>query len=87
MIIEESDFKLTLSVTGLSWDLELLREVKSKDGSVKKEFKLEGYGIPIDRCMQIITNYRLEKNKEVYSLKEYIRDYKHQIQELKELLK
>ena len=87
MIIEESDFKLTLSVTGLSWDLELLREIKSRDGSVRKEFKLEGYGMSMDRCMQIITNYRLEKNKEVYSLKEYIRDYKHQIQQLKELLK
>ena len=59
MIIEEPDFKLTLSASGTSWDLELLRDVKSRDGSVRYEFKLEGYGIPIDKCMQIIINYRL----------------------------
>ena len=56
MIIEESDFKLTLSASGTSWDLELLRDVKSRDGSVRYEFKLEGYGIPIDKCMQIINS-------------------------------
>ena len=87
MIIEEPDFKLTLSASGTSWDLELLRGVKSRDGSVRYEFKLEGYGIPMDKCMQIIINYRLERNKETYSLKEYIRDYKEQIKQLKELLK
>ena len=39
MIIEEPDFKLTLSASGTSWDLELLRDVKSRDGSVRYEFK------------------------------------------------
>ena len=80
MIIEEPDFKLTLSASGLSWDLELLRTIKSR------EFKLEGYGIPIDRCLQIISNYRLEKQQEVYTLKKYISDYKQQIKQLKEIL-
>lgn len=87
MVIEEPDFKLTLSASGLSWDLELLRTIKSRDGSVKEEFKLEGYGIPIDRCLQIISNYRLAKKQEIYTLKEYISDYKQQIKQLKELLK
>ena len=86
MIIEEPDFRLTLSASGLSWDLELLRTIKSRDGSVKEEFKLEGYGIPIDRCLQIISNYRLGKKQEIYTLKEYISDYKQQVKQLKEIL-
>ena len=86
MIIEEPDFRLTLSASGLSWDLELLRTIKSRDGSAKEEFRLEGYGIPIDRCLQIISNYRLEKKQEVYTLKKYISDYKQQIKQLKEIL-
>ena len=86
MIIEEPDFRMELS-SGNCWDLELLRTVKPKGKPERSEFKIEGYGLTLDRCFKIITNYRLEKKQNVYSFKEYVDNYIKEIEKIKELFK
>ena len=86
MIIEEEDFRMELS-SGNSWDLELLKVVKPKGKPERNEFKTEGFGMSLERCLQIIINYRLGKRKDVYSLQEYVNEYKKEIKNLKEMFK
>ena len=86
MIIEESDFRMT-SCSGNLWDLELLQTVKPKGKPERQEFQIEGYGISLENCLKYIVNYRLSKKQDVYSLKQYIKDYKKELTKLEELTK
>lgn len=86
MVIEEKDFKMTNSEGGL-WDLELLHTVRPKGKPSREEFQIEGYGMTILNCLKKIINYRLSKKQDVYTLKEYLRDYKKELDEIKELFK
>lgn len=86
MIIEETDFKLTCN-QGYCWDLELLQTIKPKDKPERQEFQIKGYSMPLERCLQHIVNYRLNKKQTVYSLKEYLNSYKQEIEKLKDLVK
>lgn len=86
MVIEEKDFKMTNSEGGL-WDLELLYIVRPKGKPSREEFKVEGYGMTMVNCLKRVINYRLDKKQDVYTLKEYLRDYKKELDEIKELFK
>ena len=86
MVIQESDFILT-NASGDLWDLELLKTVRPKGKPKRQEFQNEGYGMPLSRCIKKIINYRLESKKEVYTLKEYVRDYTKELDIIKELFK
>lgn len=75
MVIEEADFRITSS-GGPFWDLELLHTVRPKDKPERQEFKDSGYGLPLSACMDRIVNHRLSLGKEVFTLIEYVQDYK-----------
>lgn len=86
MIIEEADFRMTSSA-GPFWDLELLHTIRPKGKPERQEFKDGGFGLTILSCAQRIINHRLGQKKDVYTLKEYVKDYKEQVSILKDLLK
>lgn len=86
MIIEEKDFRMTLC-TGNLWDLELLQTIRPKGKPERQEFQIEGYGMSLENCMKSIINHRLSNKQDVYSLKEYIKEYKEELSKLKELFK
>lgn len=85
MVIEESDFKMT-KTTGPFWDLELLYTVKPKGKPERQEFKDAGYGMTLEHCVQKVIYHRMEQKQESYSLKEFIRGYKEEVDKLKKLL-
>jgi hypothetical protein len=86
MIIEENDFRLTLT-NGYLWDLELLQTVRPKDKPERSEFQLEGYGIPLENCIKRIINYRLENKKDCYTLQSYFQEYKKELDIINNLVK
>lgn len=85
MVIEEQDFRLTY-ITGCLWDLELLQTIKPKSKPERQEFQIEGYGIPMENCIQRIIHYRLNEKQETYSLKEFLDNYKLELNKLSNLL-
>lgn len=79
MIIEESDFKLTPVDEALPlYDLELLYTIKPKNGEERQEFKVYGYGMSLEACLQRVANYRLRRNHpdESITLKQFLEEYK-----------
>lgn len=64
------------------WDLYLLRKVNSKTNP-REEFRLEGYGMPLDSAIGRIIRYAINSKygkDEITTLKEYLNVFK-QIQE------
>lgn len=85
MVIEESDFRMTKTL-GTFWDLELLYTVKPKGKPERQEFKDAGYGMTIGHCIEKVIYNRMEQKKESYTLKEFIQDYRREVDRLEELL-
>ena len=93
MRIEEEDFIMEqVSDTSFFFDLELKVLVKEKikgkvTGNENYKFKKAGYGMPLENCIKKIVLNRLNQKQEVYSLKEFMSEYKKSVEELKNLLK
>ena len=88
MIVEESDFRMTQAGdNSLFWDLELKHIVRPKGKPSREELKESGYGMPLVTCLKKVALYRLSQKQEIYTLKEYIKEYSREINELKTLLK
>lgn len=87
MIIEEKDFRLEYEEAGNRFDLYLLQIVNAKDADKRREeFKLHGYGMTMEHALKVIINTRLKNKKEVFTLKEYLQDYRAEIKSLKDLI-
>lgn len=87
MVIEQEDFRLTNDGLSSHWDLEVLKTIRPKGGPERQEFQIIGYGYSLDNALRVIINYRLAKKKDVYTLKEYLQDYKTVKDSLTNLLK
>ena len=87
MIIEHSDFRLTNDGMSTCWDLEVMRTVRPRGKPEREEWSDPLYGMPLDRAIKIIINYRLNKRKDVYTLQEYLHQYKDELNKLNEILK
>lgn len=88
MIIEESDFRMTQAGdNSLFWDLELKHTVRPKGKPSREELKESGYGMPMLTCLKKIALYRLSNKQEIYTLKEYIKEYSREIETLKNCIK
>lgn len=87
MTIEQEDFRLTNDGQSAHWDLEVLKTIRPKSGPERQEFQIIGYGYPLESALAVIINYRLSKKKDVYTLKEYLQDYKIVKDSLTNLLK
>lgn len=86
MVIEENDFRMTSGVSDHFWDLELLYTVRPKGKPERQEFKDAGFGMPLETCIKKVIHHRISNKRDVSTLKEYIQDYKEEVNRLKELL-
>lgn len=88
MVIEESDFRLTsVNEYSTKWDLELLYIVRPKGKEARTEFKVVAYGLPLESALKRIINFRISnKHQDVLSLKDYLKEYKNQLNQLNHLL-
>lgn len=60
MEIVEKDFKLTsVGKDSLLWDLSLLQIVNKGKSNERKEFKITGYGLTLDRALTIAAHSRI----------------------------
>lgn len=83
MIIKEEDFEMELNEGCIKFDLSILHVVHAKNLEKRREeLKLVGYGMCLETCLHYIINHRLSLRKEVYSLKEYLEDFKNEINKL-----
>ena len=81
MVIQGDFFRLTPSGEhSLLFDLELLHTVKGK--TTREEYKIAGYGIPLESAIKKCIQYALNNKFEVLSLKEYLYEYKKMQKEL-----
>lgn len=80
MVIEENDFRLTNDGMSTHWDLELMRTVRPRGKPEREEWSDPLYGVPLERAIKIIINYKLNKKQDTYSLEEYLNSYKEQLQ-------
>lgn len=86
MVIEEKDFRLTpINDSSPLFDLEILHTVKPKSGEPREEFKNAGYGLPLEHALRRVASYRIQKNNEVISIKEYLKQLNEIIQEFNKL--
>lgn len=89
MIIEEEDFRLSqINEHSPKWDLELIHIVRPKGKDPRKEFKIVGYGLPLENALERIVQHRLHnKHKEdAIKLADYIKDYKDERKKLLEFM-
>ena len=93
MKIEEEDFIIEqTSDTSFFFDLEIKVLVKEKikgkvTGNESYKFKKAGYGMPLENCIKKIVLNRLNRKQEVYSLKEFMKEYKLITKEVEDLFK
>lgn len=85
MIIEGPFYRLTpISDSSPMFDLELLYDIGGKNP--RKEFKVEGYGYPlesaIDRCCRYAASKKFEKD-EIITLKQYLDEFKKAGEEIR----
>lgn len=79
MIIQGNFYRIEpINDTSPLWDLYLLRKVNSKTNP-REEFKLEGYGMPLDSAIGRIIRYAINSKygkDEITTLKEYLNVFK-----------
>ena len=78
MTIEGPFYRLTpISESSPRFDLELLYDIGGKNP--RKEFKVEGYGYPLEaaleRCCRFAVSKKFDKDK-ILTLKQYIDEFK-----------
>ena len=86
MKIQGDDFILT-SVTpySYSFDVELLQIVNKGKKNERSEFKNVAYGVHLQHALKMIVMYRLNKKQDVYDLKEFMKMFEKELNELREL--
>lgn len=85
MEIVESDFKLILD--GDRFDLYLLKVINAKNADKRREeLVVAGYGMTLPTCLNLIINYRISRQKDVTTLKEYLELYGIEREKLTNLL-
>lgn len=81
MVIQGEFFRLTpTSEHSTSFDVELLYKIKGKNS--REEFKIAGYGVPLDSAIRKCIQYGLSNRFEVLTLKEYLAEYKKMAEEI-----
>lgn len=85
MIIEGSFYRLTpINDSSPCFDLELLYDIGGKNP--RKEFKVEGYGYPLDAAIERCQHYAARKKfgkDEIITLGQYLDGFKKAKEEIK----
>lgn len=83
MIIAEDDFRITSEDDcGRYWTLELMHVIKPHKKDERKEFKIAGYSMSLQKCLKEIAGYRtIKKYKEddIVSIKTYIKELRENL--------
>lgn len=88
MRIEEKDFALEYDDGCNRFDLYLLYVINAKSEEKRREeFKIYGHSMTLDSALSVVINLRLKNKFPVLSLKEYLKEYRSSVKELKETLK
>lgn len=88
MTIEEKDFRLiSIDDSSIKYDLELLYKIQPKGKEPRWEFKNVAYGISLDHALQKIIQYRISNKQNVFSLKEYLEEFKKETTIIKNILR
>ena len=88
MIIEGPDFRLTFSESGvLQFDLELLQTINKGKKNERQEFRIDGYAYSLESVIKKIIQYRLDKKEETVDLKEFLKQFKEQVNIIHNLCK
>lgn len=85
----QGDFYRITQVTESSpfWDLELLKEIKSKTNP-RKEYQIDGYGMPLESALLRIIRYATsQKLDETATLVEYLNAFKQVKKEILDKVK
>lgn len=86
MIIEEKDFKLEFNQSCYRFDLYLPYIVNAKDNDKKREeFRIVSHDSTLENCLRKIIDYKISKELEVGSFKQYVDLFKKYVLELKSL--
>lgn len=87
MIIEDKDYRLVqINDSSPFFDLDLLRTINPKGKESREEFQTVAYGITLEDALKKIVNFRINKdNCEILTLKEYLEEYKKQVNSLRDL--
>ena len=85
MLIEEADFRLSNDGESDYWDLELLKTIRPKGKPERQEFQVVGYGYSFSNALKVIANHRISLKQDVYTLQQYMQDYKKIIDQLSNL--
>ena len=85
MLIEEADFRLSNDGESDYWDLELLKTIRPKGKPERQEFQVVGYGYSFTNALKVIANHRISLKQDVYTLQQYMQDYKKIIDQLSNL--
>lgn len=88
MKIEGEDFLMEYDEGCNKFDLSIMYVKNAKNPEKRsEELKLYGYGMTMESCIRKIINYRLSKTKDIYSLQEYIKEYRKEIDKIHNLIK
>lgn len=86
MVIEEEDFRLTpVDEASIRFDLELLHTVNKGKSNERKEFKIYGYGLSLEKAIKSVIMYRIEKIFDTTDLKTFLQAYKDESEKIKNL--
>jgi hypothetical protein len=83
MVINESDFRLTLikDTSGI-FDLELLKTINKGKENERQEFANVAYGVSLDTAIKYIANYRIQNKLESSNLETYLTEYRNIVKEI-----
>lgn len=87
MIIEEPDFRAEQIEDGSTfWDLNLIKTKKKRDGTVVQELGNTIYGLPLDSVIKrIVANRIARKHEEAITMKQYLDEWKIEMEKLANL--
>lgn len=90
MLIEEKDFRLKpINDASPLFDLELLRVVNKGKPEERSEFKIEGYGFPLDSALNKVAHYRASNKfpkEAILTIKQYVEAYQEAHREITSLI-
>lgn len=86
MIIEDQDFKIEKIKSGEFYNLSFLKIINEGKENERKEFEIVGYGMPIDKCIKRVVDYRLRDESGNYTIKEYLDRYKDIVEDIAKLI-
>ena len=86
--IIEDDFTLVYDVDHDLWDLHMLKIIHADDPEKRREEKtIFGYSMTINGALKKIINHRINKKQKTYIFREYLKEYREQIDKLNQITK